>query len=158
MSTNNARSGGLGLFMLGLVFGATAAGVGVYVWKERELQRRGAEMRDALQMANLQSPAPGPGRLVMSGNAASLEFGNTTPKGLMATDSNPSPIRIEAILKKLGDDCMEDLRQDRVTSVYRLTTKAYQQKTTREQFEEMIHKVVKVRLINSGQPESKVRK
>jgi len=25
MSTNNARSGGLGLFMLGLVFGATAA-------------------------------------------------------------------------------------------------------------------------------------
>jgi len=94
----------------------------------------------------------------MSGTAGSLEFGNTTPKGLMATDSNPSPIRIEAILKKLGDDCMEDLRQDRVTSVYRLTTKAYQQETTREQFEEMVHKVAKVRMVNSGQPESKVRK
>src|SRR5207244_12847549 len=97
------------------------------VWTGRELQRGEAEMRDTLQMANIQSLAPGLGRLVMSGTAGSLEFGNTTPKGLMATDSNPSPIRIEAILKKLGDDCMEDLRQDRVTSVYRLTTKAYQQ-------------------------------
>jgi hypothetical protein len=52
------------------------------------------------------------------------------------------------------------LRVDRLLSVYRLTTKTYQQKVSREQFDELVHKVAKLRnmSITTGQRESKTRK
>jgi hypothetical protein len=76
------------------------------------------------------------------------------------TNSPNSPGSIEDKIRKLGDDCVEDLRADRLLSVYRLTTKTYQQKMPREQFDEMVHKVAKLRNISTATTlhESKVRK
>src|SRR5262245_65905454 len=41
--TNEARPGGVGLFFLGLLLGATVAGIGVYVLQQRQLERRLAD-------------------------------------------------------------------------------------------------------------------
>jgi hypothetical protein len=76
------------------------------------------------------------------------------------TNSPNSPASIDDQIRKLGDDCVEDLRVDRLLSVYRLTTKAYQQKVPREQFDDLVHKVAELRnmSITTGQRESKTRK
>src|SRR5262245_10956705 len=136
--TNEARPGGVGLFFLGLLFGATAAGIGVYVLQQRELQRRLADA-DA---------------------HAALDVGKDLVGGLMLPANGGASVPMEERIKKIGDAGVEDLRVDRLLSVYRLTTPAYQKKMPREQFEEMVHKVAKLRsmAVAPSDRDSKVRK
>jgi hypothetical protein len=136
--TNEARSGGVGLFFLGLLLGATVAGIGVFVWQQREWQRR---LADADARAALQSGKDLVGGLMTPANGAAAS------------------VPMEDRIKKIGDAGVEDLRVDRLLSVYRLTTPAYQQKMPREQFDEMVHKVSKLRSISmaASERDSKVR-
>jgi hypothetical protein len=140
MSSSEECSSPMKLFLLGLVFGIAAGGIGVYVWQQRESQRR----LDRLD----------------SETAKALKGGQDLAGALLSA-SNPaaSSANLDDRIRKLGDDCVEDLRVDRLLSVYRLTTKAYQQKVSREQFDELVHKTAKLRSITlvPAQRESKVR-
>jgi hypothetical protein len=140
MISTEERSSALGMFVLGLMFGVAVGGIGVYVWQQREMQRRSARA-EADAAKEIQTS--------LTGNIL-------TP----VTNSPNSPASIDDQIRKLGDDCVEDLRVDRLLSVYRLTTKTYQQKVSREQFDELVHKVAKLRnmSITTGQRESKTRK
>jgi len=142
MISTEERSSPLGMFMLGLIFGVAAGGIGVYVWQQREMQR---------QAAHIEAEA-----------AKALQAGHELASAIMTpvTNSPNSPGSIEDKIRKLGDDCVEDLRVDRLLSVYRLTTQSYQQKMPREQFDEMVHKVAKLRNISTASTlrESKVRR
>lgn len=137
MTTNDSRSGGIGLFALGLLLGLALGGIGVYVLQQREIQRRESELQAAFQA----------GKDVVG----DLIF----PAG----NKPATPASTEDRIKKLGDDCVEDLRVDRLLSVYRLTTPAYQLRMPREQFDEMVHKVSKLRnmFTTATQRDSKVR-
>ena len=44
MISTEERSSPLGMFLLGLMFGVAAGGIGVYVWQQREIQRRSARV------------------------------------------------------------------------------------------------------------------
>lgn len=140
MATNDSRSGGIGLFALGLILGLAVGGIGIYAWQQREIEKR--ERLAAEQLAALQAGKDIIGDLIV-------------PAGNQANAANS----IENRIKKLGDDCVEDLRVDRLLSVYRLTTSAYQLKMPREQFDEMVRKISKLRnMFNvATQRESKVR-
>jgi hypothetical protein len=65
-----------------------------------------------------------------------------------------------AQVKALGDATVDDLRQGRLLSAYRLTTKAYREKVPREKFEEMVRQRSSVHsvLTNPAQRETKVRR
>ena len=124
------------------MFGVAAGGIGVYVWQQREIQRRIARlMRDA---------------------AKEIERARSCRRTPDSGDKFPAKSTASRRqIRKLGDDCVEDLRVDRLLSVYRLTTKTYQQKVSREQFDELVHKIAKLRSItfdHTAQRESKVRK
>jgi hypothetical protein len=142
MISTDERSSPLGMFMLGLMFGVAAGGIGVYVWQQREMQRRSAR--------------------VEADAAKEIQAGRELAGAILTpvTNSPNSSASIDDKIRKLGDDCVEDLRVDRLLSVYRLTTHAYQQRMPREQFDEMVHKVAKLRNISTAATlrESKVRK
>jgi hypothetical protein len=130
MSKNEARSGGLGMFCLGLVFGAALAGVGVYLIKQREIQRR---------------------------TATNPTHTNSSSK---SPDVNSTATPAADRIRQLGDQCVEDLRADRLDNVYRLTSPAYQQRVTPQQFQDTVHRVPHARKIpaSSTDRESAVRK
>jgi hypothetical protein len=137
--TNEMRTGGFSLFFLGLLFGAAVAGIGVFVLQQREMQRR-------LALAETQN---------------AFQTGKDLVGGAMWPANGAAPIvPMEDRIKKIGDATVDDLRMDRLLSVYRLTTAAYQKKMPREQFDEMVHKIGKLRsmLAVPSQRESKVRK
>jgi len=135
--TNEVRQGGFGLFFLGLLLGAAVAGIGVHVLQQRELQRRMllADAQSAIQTAN--------------------ELAGPTMSPANGAHAN---VPMEDRIKKLGDGLVEDLRSDRLLSVYRFTTAAYQKKMPREQFDEMVHKIGKLRMMLPSERDSKVRK
>jgi hypothetical protein len=137
--TNEPRPGGFGLFFLGLLLGAAVAGIGVYVLQQREIQRRLA-LEDARAAAQIADESIG---------------GHMVP-----VNGSPVFVPFEDRIKKIGDALVDDLRADRLLSVYRFTTVAYQKKTPREQFDELVHKVGKLRSMEivPSQRDSKVRK
>src|SRR5262245_30272313 len=100
--TNEARPGGVGLFFLGLLLGATVAGVGVYVLQQRQLERRLAD----------------------ADSQAVRHVGKELVGGLMTPANGGASVPMEDRIKKIGDAGVEDLRVDRLLSVYRLTTPA----------------------------------
>ena len=106
MNADDPRSGGIGMFALGLLFGLALGGIGIYVWQQREIQKQ--ERFAAERLAAIQAGKDLVGDLIVpAGNKPSSD---------------------EERLKKLGDDCVEDLRVDRLLSVYRfrgLSTKKY---------------------------------
>ena len=64
------------------------------------------------------------------------------------------------VVKALGDESVDDLRQGRLLAVYNLTTPDYKKRFKREEFDKMIREVPNVRFISATphQRESKVRK
>jgi hypothetical protein len=137
--TIEARQGGFGLFFLGLLLGAAVAGIGVFVLQQRETQRRLA-LQEAQTAAQIGKESVGGPMSPANGGSVFVPF--------------------EDRIKKIGDELVEDLRLDRLLSVYRRTTAAYQNKMSREQFDEMVRKIGKLRhmTIVPSQRDSKVRK
>jgi hypothetical protein len=138
MTTQDSRSGGIGLFAMGLTLGLSVGSIGVYVWQQREFQkfrRQAAEQLEAIQA------------------------GKEIVGDLIIPAGNKSPDSVEDRIQKLGDECVEDLRNDRLLSVYRMTTPAYQLRMPREQFDEMVHRAPKLRhmLVAATLRDSKVR-
>jgi hypothetical protein len=93
--------------------------------------------------------------------AAHLDQAGTTVQGFLTdalADAVPAAVPVnpasgaagastEAAIKKLGEDAVDDLRQGRTLAVYRHTTKEYQKKTTREDFDKMVAEVTNLRYI-----------
>jgi hypothetical protein len=136
-------------FLAGLVIGAVLIGAVATVYRQREMQRM-AEME---RMAAGEVAAPGLDPAKAGLNLVDGVLGQTTR-------TKASPESEAEQVKALGDATVDDLRQDRLLSVYRLTTRAYRDKMPRDQFEEMVHKVTGLRQAAqaASQRETKVRK
>ena len=92
MTTQDSRSGGIGLFAMGLTLGLSVGSIGVYVWQQREFQkfrRQAAEQLEAIQA------------------------GKEIVGDLIIPAGNKSPDSVEDRIQKLGDECVEDARRRR---------------------------------------------
>jgi hypothetical protein len=75
-------------------------------------------------------------------------------KGPAAKEVKPAPD--EETVKKVGKDFVDDLARDSLASAYRSTSAAFQKRTERKAFEEMIEKTPQVKTMSTAglnQPE-----
>jgi hypothetical protein len=121
------------MFCLGLVFGAALAGVGVYLIKQREIQRRTAP----------NSTAP---------DSSKSSSGNST--------STSTATAVADRIRQLGNQYADELRAERLDHAYRLTSPAYRQRVSQQQFHDAVHRAPYVRKIPASptERESAVRK
>jgi hypothetical protein len=130
-------------FLAGFVVGAVVVGAAatVYIQKERAKVSDFLAVRDA-------------GRAVQD---LASGFGVNLPAGMKG---NAKPESDAERVKALGDETVEDLRQGRLTAVYKLTTADYQKRVKREDFDKLLAEVTNIRQIYTMplQRESKVRK
>jgi hypothetical protein len=136
-------------FVTGLVIGAVAVGIVATGFIRREQARTQAAIAEALatrgQVGHVFDNLIGDGLAPLAGASSS------TP----ATGPKTSA----EMVKALGDESVDDLRQGRLLAVYNLTTPDYKKRVKREEFDKMVNEVPNVRLIYSAsqQRESKVR-
>jgi hypothetical protein len=130
-------------FLVGVVVGAVAvsAAATFYIQRERAKFNELLAFRDAGHA--VQDLATG--------------FGVNLPAGMKG---NAKPESDAERVKALGDETVEDLRQGRLTAVYKLTTADYQKRVKREDFDKLLADVTNLRQIYTVpvQRESKVRK
>jgi hypothetical protein len=69
-------------------------------------------------------------------------------KGPAASESKPTPD--EERVKKVGGEFVGDLSRDSLASAYRSTTAAFQKRTERKAFDEMIEKTPQVKTMGTG--------
>ena len=135
-------------FLTGLLVGAGLVAAAAFVFHEREQRQLALE---AEHQAAEVAPAQAAVAFLENGLAqAAPAAGRTVPAKAGEVEQ----------VKALGDATVDDLRQGRLLSAYRLTTLEFRAKTTKEAFDEMVRKANNVRNIypNVGSRDTKVRK